>query len=197
MNPDLSRLTRHRHHCRQRGDGLVEGEAVTDNPVLDEAVAALRDATSLEDVQQIVRTAARQLVDAAGATVVLRDNDVCYYADEDAIAPLWKGQRFPINDCISGWAMLNQQHAVVPDIRLDARIPQQAYRPTFVRSLVMVPIRVQDPIGAIGAYWARPHQATDVQVALLSALATAAGPALTRFLSERPEGELLGISPSG
>jgi GAF domain-containing protein len=169
---------------------------VTDNPVLDEAIAALRDAISLEDVQQIVRTTARRLVDAAGTTVVLREDDVCYYADEDAIAPLWKGQRFPIDDCISGWAMLNQQYAVVPDIRVDARIPQQAYRPTFVRSLVMMPIRVSDPIGAIGAYWARPHRATDVQVALLSALATAAAPVLTRFLSESPESELLGVNPT-
>lgn len=170
---------------------------MTDNPVLDEAVAALRDATSLEDVQQIVRTAARRLVDAAGATVVLRENDACYYADEDAIAPLWKGQRFPISDCISGWAMLHRQHAVVPDIRLDERIPQQAYRPTFVRSLVMVPIHVQAPIGAIGAYWARPRHATEVEVALLGALATAAAPALARFLSETPEGDPVGLIATG
>ena len=33
----------------------------------------------------------------------------CYYADEDAISPLWKGQRFPMSACISGWAMLNRQ----------------------------------------------------------------------------------------
>ena len=26
------------------------------------------------------------------------------YADEDAIGKLWKGQRFPMSTCISGWA---------------------------------------------------------------------------------------------
>ena len=44
----------------------------------------------------IVRHAARQLVGADGATFVLRDGDKSFYADEDAIAPLWKGLRFPL-----------------------------------------------------------------------------------------------------
>ncbi len=52
--------------------------------------------------------------------------------------------------------MLNRQIAVIPDIYLDPRIPHEAYRPTFVKSLVMVPVREADPIAAIGAYWAQP-----------------------------------------
>src|SRR5262249_47678130 len=44
-------------------------------------------------------------------------------------------------------------------------------RPTFVKSLVMVPIRSTDPIGAIGNYWARPHLATAEEVEVLQALA--------------------------
>ena len=43
-----------------------------------------------------------KLVGADGATFVLRDGDCCYYVDEDAISPLWKGQRFPLEACISG-----------------------------------------------------------------------------------------------
>jgi len=42
--------------------------------------------------------------------------------------------------CISGWTMLNRQPAVIEDIYADPRIPADAYRPTFVRSLAMVPI---------------------------------------------------------
>jgi hypothetical protein len=51
--------------------------------------------------------------------------------------------------------MLNGQTVVIPDIYLDDRIPHDAYRPTFVKSLVMTPVRMEDPIAAIGAYWAR------------------------------------------
>ena len=128
-------------------------------------------ARNLDTIMSIVRRAARELTGAHGATFVLRDNDLCYYADEDAISPLWKGQRFPMSACISGWAMIHRQHAVIEDIYADARIPAQAYRPTFVKSLVMVPIRTEAPIGAIGNYWATPHRASAEEVKVLQALA--------------------------
>ena len=128
-------------------------------------------ARNLDTIMSIVRHAARELTGAHGATFVLRDNDLCYYADEDAISPLWKGQRFPMTSCISGWAMLNRRHAVIEDIYTDPRIPAQAYRPTFVKSLVMVPIRTEAPIGAIGNYWATIHRANDEEVKVLQALA--------------------------
>jgi GGDEF domain-containing protein len=125
----------------------------------------------LDEVQEIVRHAARDLTGADGATFVLRDGPRCFYADEDAIAPLWKGNRFPLGSCISGWSMLNRKAAVIPDIYEDERIPHEAYRPTFVKSLAMVPIRQLKPIGAIGNYWAEPHQPTEAEVGLLQALA--------------------------
>src|SRR5881227_3603981 len=114
-----------------------------------EVIQRLSQARDLATVQEIVRAAARRLTGADGATFVLRDGDRCHYADEDAIEPLWKGQRFPMEVCISGWAMLNRQSAVIEDIYADSRIPHDAYRPTFVKSLVMVPIRTLDPVGAI------------------------------------------------
>src|SRR5581483_9662786 len=111
-------------------------------------------------------------------TFVLRDDDKCYYVDEDAIEPLWKGQRFPLEQCISGWAMLNRQHVVIEDIYADERIPHEAYRPTFVKSLVMVPIRTLDPLGSIGIYWATRHRATEQQIGLARALADSTAIAL-------------------
>lgn len=135
------------------------------------AVQELSLARSLPEIQRIVRTAARELTGCDGATFVLRDNGKCYYADEDAIAPLWKGSRFPLEICISGWAMLNRTAAVIPDIYVDNRIPHEAYRPTFVKSLVMVPIRTLDPVGAIGNYWAHERQPTPREISLLQALA--------------------------
>jgi diguanylate cyclase (GGDEF)-like protein len=134
-------------------------------------IQRLSTAQQLEDVQRIVRTAARRLAGADGATFVLRDTDRCYYVDEDAIEPLWKGKKFPIEACISGWSMLNKQAVTIPDIYQDARIPIDAYRPTFVKSLAMTPIRTLDPIGAIGTYWAAEHVPSDAELGLLRALA--------------------------
>jgi diguanylate cyclase (GGDEF)-like protein len=134
-------------------------------------VQELSLARTLTDVQRIVRSAARALTGADGATFVLRDNGYCYYVDEDAIEPLWKGSRFPLQTCLSGWAMLNRDAAVIPDIYRDPRVPHEAYRPTFVKSMVMVPIRRTEPIGAIGNYWARERQPTEEEVSLLQALA--------------------------
>jgi diguanylate cyclase (GGDEF)-like protein len=134
-------------------------------------VQALSLARDIPTLQDIVRHAARELTGADGATFVLRDGDSCFYADEDAIAPLWKGRRFPLEQCISGWVMLNRTPALIPDIYADPRIPADAYRPTFVKSLAMVPIRTLDPIGSIGNYWAHRHVPTEFEVHLLQALA--------------------------
>lgn len=136
-----------------------------------QAVQQLSLARDLDAIMAIVRTAARELTGADGATFVLRDGEFCYYADEDAIAPLWKGQRFPLERCVSGWSMLNRQPAVIEDIYADPRIPADAYRPTFVKSLAMVPIRTESPIGAIGNYWARRRLPTSTEIELLQALA--------------------------
>ena len=140
----------------------------------------LSAAAGLDEVLAVVRAAARELAGSDGATVVLREGHVCFYADEDAIAPLWKGQRFPMTECISGWAMLHRTPAVVPDITVDDRIPQEAYRPTFVESLAMVPIGRRDPLGAIGVYWARQHRAAPAVIAALDLLADATAEALVR-----------------
>jgi signal transduction histidine kinase len=137
-------------------------------------VAAVKDlstARTMVRIAEIVRSAARELNGADGATFVLRDRDQCFYFDEDAIAPLWKGRRFPAGSCISGWAMEHREAVVIEDIYQDPRIPADAYRPTFVKSLVMVPVRCETPVAAIGNYWARQHRATAGEVELIQALA--------------------------
>jgi two-component system CheB/CheR fusion protein len=148
---------------------------------LEKLLAVVQDLSSARDldaVARIVRTAARSLTGADGATFVLRDGDQCFYADEDAISPLWKGQRFPMTACISGWAMLNASPVAIEDIYADDRIPADAYRPTFVKSLVMVPIRRAAPIGAIGNYWARRRTPTQAEIDLIQALADTTSVAL-------------------
>jgi putative two-component system response regulator len=149
-------------------------------------VQRLSLARSVAEIQRIVRTAARRLTGADGATFILRDGDCCYYADEDAISPLWKGQRFPASGCISGLAMSERRPVVIDDIYQDDRVPHDLYLPTFVRSMAMVPIRKRDPLGAIGNYWARRHRATAEELELLQALADTTAVAMenVRFYDE-------------
>jgi signal transduction histidine kinase len=59
----------------------------------------------------------------------------------------------------------------IPDVYQDERVPTTAYRPTFVKSLLMVPIRIEDPIGAIGAYWADHHHADERERRLMETVA--------------------------
>ena len=149
-------------------------------------VQRLSLARSLPEIQEIVRTAARRLTGADGATFVLRDGENCFYADEDAISPLWKGQRFPQESCVSGWVMAERRPIVIEDLLTHPRVPHDVYRATFARSMAMVPIRRNDPLGAIGNYWARRHRATEEEVELLQALADTTAVAMenVRFYQE-------------
>ena len=145
--------------------------------------AELAEAQTLDGVLAVLRAAARTLTGADGVTIVLREGDLCYYAEENAIGPLWKGRRFPINECVSGWAMLNRRHVAIPDVYEDPRVPLSAYEPTFVRAMAMVPIGVDRPIGAIGAYWSTVHQASADELGTLQTLSAWANEALGRVLA--------------
>lgn len=177
---DLAQLAEAIVHCVNESTRLsIESRAAPESAewyvhAMERLVGVIQElslARDLTRVMEIVRKSARDLTDADGATFVLRDGDKCFYADEDAIEPLWKGLRFPLNACVSGWAMMNQQPAVIEDIYSDDRVPTDAYRPTFVKSLVMVPIRQREPVGAIGTYWAVRRQPRPEEVRVLQALA--------------------------
>jgi two-component sensor histidine kinase len=150
----------------------------SDLMTLIDTIEALSATRTIAEVADVVRKAARRISGADGVAFVLRDNEQCWYFDEDAIGPLWKGKRFPLTACISGWAMLNRQTVVIPDIYLDDRIPHDAYRPTFVKSLVMTPVRLEDPVAAIGAYWAEEHVPAPEIIKKLQVIARATASAL-------------------
>jgi HD-GYP domain-containing protein (c-di-GMP phosphodiesterase class II) len=156
----------------------TEGPSVSD---VDELVLRLALARGVDEIMAIVRSGVRPLVGADGITFVLRDGDKCFYADEDAISPLWKGQRFPLESCISGWTMLHREVAIIEDIYVDDRIPHAAYRPTFVKSLAMVPVRQDDPVGSIGAYWSERKMPSEDEVRTLRRIANSAAVAMTNL----------------
>src|SRR5690606_26223318 len=115
-----------------------------------------------------------------------------HYVDEDAVGPLWKGQDFPIDACISGWAIKNRQTVVISDIAGDPRIPLAAYQPPLDKSLAMAPAGLPEPSPSIGAYWARARRRSDEEVHALEPMARAASVALQNVRLRRELIEALG-----
>ena len=150
--------------------------------LLEVAEERLETAPDRDAVIEVVRSTARAVCSADGVCFVLRDGDLCHYVEEDAIGPLWKGQRFAMSACISGWSMLNAQTAVIEDVFVDPRIPHDAYRRTFVKSLIMTPVGENGPVAAIGAYWQDKRHFTEREIAAVKTMGKVVGRALAELI---------------
>jgi GAF domain-containing protein len=165
---------------------MAEGEVSVMPRGIEWAIDLLHWAGSVEEVESALRSSARAAANADGATVIRREGPFCHYVAEDAMSPLWCGQRFPLSECISGWAMTHNETVRICDITADSRVPQSAYRPTFVRSLAVAPIGRDPAFGAIGAYWAELHEPSPAEIAAMELLASAAADALIRIRGGAP-----------
>lgn len=123
------------------------------------------------DAVAILRDHARIVAMSDGITVVRREGNEVVYVAEDAISPLWTGQRFPVERCISGLAIMAGEPILIPDIRRDDRVPLNAYLATFVHSMAMFPI---GRTAAVGAYWREAGPIDTETVELMTDLAAAA-----------------------
>jgi len=176
------------------GNKLAEKDAKRLYGRLQRLTRVIQDLSSARDIERIsdiVRYAARDLTHADGATFALREGDQCHYVDEDAIGPLWKGQRFAMSACLSGWVMSHREPAAIEDVYADPRVPHETFRKTFVRTAVVVPIGRDHAIGAIGCYWAHRHPIGEGDVSVLQALADSTAIAMenVRILRELRESE--------
>lgn len=149
--------------------------------LLSEARQRLAVASDQAAVIETVRQTAREICRSDGITFILREGDMCHYVEEDAIGPLWKGQRFPMSACISGWAMLNAQTAVIEDVFTDPRIPYDAYLPTFVKSLIMTPVGDRH-VAAMGAYWRERRNFSEREIVTVRNYAAVVGKTLSDLL---------------
>jgi signal transduction histidine kinase len=132
----------------------------------------------IEKIRTLICQGARTLVGADGAAFVKNEGEEVFYAEEDSIEPLWKGCRFPILSCISGLSMIEHQAISIEDIYVDSRVPIEVYRPTYVKSLAVMPITAKHYSSVVGVYWAHQHQATTDELNLLQSLAAMADLAL-------------------
>ncbi len=159
---------------------MREPDSFEQRRLLTEAMARLSHATSIDELVNVLRECARTIARCDGVTVIRREGDSVAYVAEDAMTPLWAGERFPIENCISGLAILEARPIHIPDIYDDPRVPVDAYRPTFVRSMSMYPIGLMGPSMAMGAYWAEAGPIDPSTSALLASLARYAGVTLGR-----------------
>ncbi len=143
-----------------------------------EAIAGTRD---LDALAAIVCAAARRLTGADGAALALREGDGCRYVGEDAIGPLWRGQRFPLEASAAGWVIRHAAPMILDDPEADPRVPSDHYRGTFVRALCVMPIGRTQPLGAVGCYWAEPGRRAPGALELAQALADAAAVGLANL----------------
>jgi GAF domain-containing protein len=151
------------------------------NDLMAEARRKLALANDHAMVIEAVRQTARGICGSDGISFILRDGEMCHYVEEDAIGPLWKGQRFPISACISGWTMIHGETAVIEDVFEDPRIPYDAYLPTFVKSLIMTPAGGRN-VAAMGAYWKDRRQFRDQEIMTVKVFGTMIGHALSGLL---------------
>jgi signal transduction histidine kinase len=140
---------------------------------LPKAIAALCRLREAGEILRCLRRAARDLTGADGVALLRREGDMVRCIAEDAIGPLWRGMRVSLTGSVSGQAILANAPVVSADVLSDPRVPQELYRNTFVRSLVVVPVGREVPFGALGAYWGRKRQPSPEEVGILEALAGA------------------------
>lgn len=146
------------------------------------AVQELSLAGSAQEIHRLVGRTARRLLRSNGTNLVLAEGSLAHYVDEDGAGPAWKGRRIPLESTVAGWCVRQRQAVAVADVGRDIRLPVAPYWSTPVESLLAVPVRSRAPIGALLAYWARPHAASTKEVRLLQALADAASVALESTL---------------
>jgi len=157
----LGRLVRLRLIAELLGDDL-------------DLAALLCSANSLPELAQAVRAITCYRLGCAGVSLALVDDDQIFHADEDRIAPVWAGQRYPLTECLTSWALLHDQPVLINDIELDERVPDGAYRSVEVRSMLAVPISGPDgPVATIGAYWPVTWRPSPADLAWLQRLAEA------------------------
>ena len=138
------------------------------------AVQDLALARTVPEIHRVVSRAARRLLRSDGSSLILVDGPFAHHTDEDGTGPGWRGRRIPLDGCLSGWCVRERRAVVVDDVRADIRLPVAPFWSTPVTSVIMVPVRSRQPIGALATYWKAAHKATGDEVRTLQALADSA-----------------------
>lgn len=146
--------------------------------VLISAIQDLSLARTVPEIHRVLSRTARRLVRSDGSSLVLVEGSLAHYVDEDGVGPGWRGRRIPLDGCVTGWCVRQRRTVAIDDVRADIRLPVAPYWSTRVTSLIMVPVRSRQPIGAIATYWQTRHKSTGEELRILQALADSAALAI-------------------
>jgi hypothetical protein len=79
--------------------------------------------------------------------------------------------------------MPNRKRVTIEDMYMDARIPHEVYKKTFVASLIMVPVNRTAPVPAIGACWRTWQNFSPGHIAISEERAAEVGEAVRQLQS--------------
>jgi len=126
LNQDLER----------RAKGLI---------ALNQASRAIASTLNLESVLKLVMEQVKNLLDAEGASVLLRDplsGELVFAASTGGVTGELTGMRMPITAGVAGWVVRERQPVIVADVQKDSRFYDQidAVTGLTTRSVVAVPL---------------------------------------------------------
>lgn len=155
----------------------VEEEIRHLNQKLHLLIDAIQNLSISQNMNAVIRTInfyARQLVNSESSAFFIQEGDFCVCVDENSTEQLWKGMSIKIESCICNDAHQNNAPVIVEDISSDKRKQLDMFKNTFVKSLVIIPVRTDVFNGSIGIYWAEKRIISDEDISLIQTLANAA-----------------------
>ncbi len=152
--------------ARDAGAEFVDSPSHITNSRTNEHLMDIMDGLFLaREVNTVVAAVRKAVQDYMGA-----DSATFNLCERKVITPMWRGREFPVDSYLTALVMITRQPAIIEDIRTDDRIPGDVRRPSFVKSLIMLPIRPCSPIGVIGAYWSVKYSSPSESVKILKSL---------------------------
>ncbi len=137
-----------------------------------------------ESIKIIVSKAVRDLTGADLATCDLFDKYMTQKAFEGTTVPLTV-QPFPLESYIAERIMADPEPLIIDDLQADDRIPDDIYRPVYIKSLIAIPIGRDAPFGAVTAYWSTNYSPESEVVKILNSLSELACAAMENILGLR------------
>lgn len=125
-------------------------------------------ARNMESIASIIRKAVQEITGADGTLFNLVETETGSNKNKTVSFP--KRPEPPVGRYLTMQVMLTGTPVVVEDIHCDDRIPAYVPKPGSITSIVVVPIRPDIAVGAIGAYWSRKHSSAHEVVKVLGFL---------------------------
>ncbi|HEX4749853.1 MAG TPA: GAF domain-containing protein [Bryobacteraceae bacterium] len=144
--------------------------------LLIEASSSLLASPETQDVLRNILDVARRFVEADAYSVWRRDGQIWKIVVSEGLSPQYSSSVSAV-----GYTLESGRPIVVEDVEKHAFVSLrlEAHRAEGIRSLITVPLQIQNAIsGALVFYYREPHNFTDLEVLVSSAIGNLAGAAI-------------------